>query len=155
MQPAAAPPPAPRASRTRIAVIVLAVAIAAFLAGFLPPWIEARGLRQRLTANELDLRLANLHRQLGVASHEAQRNNYASAREAARVFFDDCAKVANTEPFASDERTRVALLGYAAQRDEIMGLLATGTPLARERLAGLYLTMDGVLARRSAPRIEN
>ena len=96
----------------------------------------------------MELRLADLHRELGLASHEVQRNNYASAGEAAARFFDDCTKLANIEPFVDDERTRVALSSYASQRDEVMALLAANDPAARERLSGLYLTMNGVLARR-------
>lgn len=147
MQPAVPPPPTRRLS-PRVILLTLLLLIAAFGAGFLPPWLEARRLRATLSTTSMDLRLLTLHRELGVASHEVQRNNYASASEAAARFFDDCARLANTEPFANDDRTRVALLGYAGQRDEVMALLAASDPAARERLAGLYLTMNGVLARR-------
>lgn len=132
-----------------IPITLLLLAIA-FAAGFVPQWLEARRLRETLTRTSMELRLATLHRELGVASHEVQRNNFASASESAARFFDDCAKLANTEPFTNDDRTRVALLGYAAQRDEVMALLAAGDPAARERLAALYRTMNGVLMRRTA-----
>lgn len=133
---------------TFVAVFVL-LAIA-FAAGFVPKWMEARTLRDSLSTTTMQLELATLHRLLGVASHEAQRNNYASAAESAGRFFDGCTSLAATEPFPEDPRTRVALQGYAAQRDEVMALLAAADPAARERLAGLYLTMNGVLARRGA-----
>ena len=120
----------------------------AFGAGYIPQWLQLRRLRETMTTTSMELRLATLHRELGVASHEAQRNNFASAGEAASRFFDDCAKLANTEPFTDDARTRVALSGYAAQRDEVMALLAASDPAARERLSSLYLTMNGVLGRR-------
>jgi len=126
-------------------VVLLALA---FGGGFVPQWLEARRLRATLETTSRDLRLATLHRELGLASHEAQRNNYASASEAATRFFDDCAKLASTESFLEEERTRVALSGYVAQRDEVMALLAAGDPTSRDRLAALYLTMDGVLGRR-------
>ena len=121
----------------------------AFAAGYVPQWLELRRLRETLTTTSRELRLATLHRQLGVASHEAQRNNFASAGEAASRFFDDCAKLANTEPFTEDARTRIALSSYAAQRDEVMALLAASDPAVRERLLSMYLTMNGVLGRRS------
>ena len=128
-----------------LVIVLLAIA---FGAGYVPPWMEARTLRAELQQTKLDLRLANLHRRLGVASHEAQRNNFASAGEQARIFFNECAALAQAESFADDPRTRVALESYAAQRDEIMALLAAADPAVRERLAGLYLTFDGVLERR-------
>ena len=152
MQPAVPPPapaPVPRRRGGRTFVLVLFLLAAAFLGGYVPQWLQVRNLTESLQTAELQLRLANLHRRLGVASHEAQRNNFASAGEAAARFFDDCATLARTEKFEGDERTRVALLGYTGQRDEVMGLLAAGDPAARERLAQLYLTMEGVIERRN------
>ena len=139
--------PAPR-RRGRSFVLVIFLLGAAFLGGYVPQWWQLRETRATLATTDLQLRLANLHRRLGVASHEAQRNNYASAAESAARFFDDCATLARTEKFVEDERTRVALLGYIAQRDDIMAALTAGDPSARERLAQLYLTMEGVLSRR-------
>jgi hypothetical protein len=148
MQPAVPPPP-PRRRSGRTFLLTLVLLAVAFGAGFVPQWLEARRLRENLTITSRELRLATLHRELGLASHEAQRNNYASASEAAGRFFNDCASLANTESFGEDQRTRVALAGYASQRDEVMALLAAGDPAARERLASLYLTMNGVLSRRA------
>lgn len=148
MQSSASPPSPRRKSSARTFLLTLLLLGVAFAAGYVPQWLELRRLRETLTTSSMELRLATLHRELGVASHEAQRNNFASAGEAAGRFFDDCAKLANTEPFVDDARTRVALSGYAAQRDEVMALIAAGDPAARERLASLYLTMNGVLARR-------
>lgn len=148
MQAAVTTPPA-RRNRLRTFVAVFFLLVVASAAGFVPQWMEARRLRDSLSVTTMQLQLATLHRILGVASHEAQRNNYASAAESARAFFDGCAALATTEPFAEEPRTRVALQSYAAQRDEVMALLAAADPSARDRLAGLYLTMNGVLARRA------
>jgi hypothetical protein len=137
---------APRKPRRFLLIVTLL--LLAFAGGFFPQWLAARRLNETLTATAMELRLATLHRELGVASHEVQRNNFASAGEAAARFFEDCTKLASTEPFSDDARTRVALLGYAAQRDEVMALIAAGDPVARDRLSSLYLTMNGVLLRR-------
>ena len=130
-------------------LIVALLLVVAFLGGFIPQWIEARNLRTRLERMETQLQLANLHRLLGVASQEAQRNNYASAAEAAAQFFDQCATITRMGSFEDEPRTRVALESYVQQRDTVMALLSAGDPAARERLAGMFLTMNGVLARRS------
>lgn len=154
MQPAPPPPqapkptPPPRGNAGRRFLLVLFLLAAAFLGGFIPQWLEVRSLRAQLERTDLRLRLADAHRALGVASQEAQRSNYASAAEAASRFFDVTATLARTDAFEEEQRTRVALLSYTAQRDEIMALLSAGDPAARERLAGLFLTMDGVLQRR-------
>lgn len=146
--PAPAAPPPPRRRTGRNFLIVLVLLAAAFLGGYIPQWLEARALRTTLQTTELQLRLAEVHQLLGVASHEAQRSNYASASDAARGFFDQCATLARSGALDAEPRTQTALLGYAAQRDEVMSLLAAADPAVRERLASMYLTMNGVLARR-------
>lgn len=158
MQPAPTPPPAPkpappaapapRGNAGRRFLFVAFLVIAAFLGGFVPQWLEARSLRAELDQTELRLRLADAHRMLGMASHEAQRSNYASAGLAAAQFFDQSATLARTDALANDARTQVALLSYTSQRDEVMALLSAGDPAVRERLAGMFLAMEGVLERR-------
>jgi hypothetical protein len=120
----------------------------AFGAGFIPNELANRKLTASLETATLDLRLANLHRQLGVASHEAQRNNFTVAADAARSFFDDCRTLTQEYKFEKEPRTKTALTAYGAQGDVILGELANGDPLVKEKLASLYLTMNGVLARR-------
>ena len=127
---------------------VLLLLLGAFLGGYVPSTWRARAMETTLHTTKLDLRLANLHRRLGVAAEEAQRNNYATATAAAREFFDGCSAVAQSGSLASQPRTQIAIAAYAAQRDEIKTALAGANPGVRERLAGMYLAMDGVLARK-------
>jgi hypothetical protein len=134
--------------RLRTIVVTGIFLVIAFAAGYVPQEIEKRRLAATLEKTELDLRLANLHRQLGVASHEAQRNNFATAAEAARQFFDGCRALATEHDFEGQPRTHGALQAYAQSADVILGQLATADPAAKERLAGLYLTMNGLLERR-------
>jgi hypothetical protein len=156
MQPAVTPPPPPtppaerprpRRSPKFFLVLLLLLGLA-FVVGYAPATFRARSAEQSLHAAQFELRLANLHRRLGVAAEEAQRNNFASAAAAAREFFDGCATLAQSEAFPDQPRTRNAIASYVAQRDEIMNQLATADPQVRERLASMYLVMDGVLARR-------
>lgn len=102
----------------------------------------------RLETTELDLRLATLHRHVGVASHEAQRNNFAAAAASARTFFDGCRSLLDEYEMTETPRTRLALSAYASSADMVLGQLATGDPAVKERLASLYLTMNGLLERR-------
>jgi hypothetical protein len=141
------PPPARRGSGKRV-LLVLLLLIAAFLGGYVPATWRARNAETALHNTEFELRLANLHRRLGVAAGEALRNNYANAGSAARQFFDGCGAIVQSDAFANQPRTRIAFSSYAAQRDEIMSQLASADPQVKDRLASMYLTMDGVLARR-------
>ena len=143
-------PPEPRRPRFsfRLFLLVIVLLVAAFLGGYVPQALELRRATATLQRTELDLRLADLHRRLGVASHEALRNNYANASAAARQFFEGCAALAQTGLLAKEPRTQIAITSYASQRDEIMTALAIADPQMKERLASMYLVMDGVLQRR-------
>jgi len=127
---------------------MLLLLAAAFAGGYVPQAMRARELAATLQTTQLDLRLANLHRLLGVASHEVQRNNYANASASARAFFDGCSALAQSGELAALPRTQAAITAYASYRDDVMTHLANGDPQMKERLAGMYLAMDGVLARR-------
>lgn len=145
----APPPPEPRRRFSfKLFLLVIVLLVAAFLGGYVPQALELRRASATLQRTELDLRLANLHRRLGVASHEAQQNNFANAAAAARDFFDGCSALAQTGLLAKEARTQIAITSYAGQRDEIMTALAIADPQMRERLASMYLVMDGVLQRR-------
>lgn len=122
--------------------------VIAFLAGYVPKELELRRTRAQLDTATLDLQLSDLHRRLGVASHEAQRNNFGVAMNEARLFFDGCRKLTYEGNFASQPRTKLALTAYGSQGDLILGQLANADPTVKEQLASLYLTMNGVLARR-------
>lgn len=157
MQPAATPPPPPkpvppapvkRRLSFRALVWIVLLLLLAFGLGYVPKELERRRLAETLNTTELDLRLATLHRQIGVASQEAQRNNFASAASAARAFFDGCRTVVHEYPLEDRPRTRLALQAYASTSDTILGQLANADPTVKEQLASLYLTMNGVLERR-------
>lgn len=122
--------------------------IAAFLAGYIPRDLAAKRSARTLETTELDLRLANLHRQLGVAVAEAQQNDFRAAATTAGEFFAGCRDVGNAYTFEQQPRTRIALAAYAGYAEQVVAQLATGDPAATDRLASLYLTMDGVLKRR-------
>jgi hypothetical protein len=147
--PTPTPPPAPRKrSSFTFPLLMVLLLVAAFLGGYIRPTLQARKLKTTLQTTMLDLRLATLHRRLGVASHEAQRNNYASANEAAREFFEGCRALLQSEAFANEPRTRTALTAYASYQEDITTKLTLADPQVKEQLAGMYLAMDGVLARR-------
>jgi hypothetical protein len=134
--------------RSRLAIGAVLLVVLAFLAGFVPQQIESRQLARELAARELDLELANLHRQLGVATLAALRDDFDGAAAAARLFFDGCRKAVYTYDWSAEPRTRIALGAYGGQGDAILVQLAMRDPAVRERLASLYSTMNGVLERR-------
>jgi hypothetical protein len=129
-------------------LIAAGLVAAAFLIGYIPNEIASRRLATRLRGTELELRLSTLHRQLGVASHHAQRNDYGVAEQAAEAFFEGCRNTLREFSFRDRPRTRVALTGYATSGDRVLGDLSNADPAVKEELATMFLTMDGVLQRR-------
>lgn len=142
------PPPAPRGNAGRRFLTIVFLIALAFLGGFVPQWLELRRLRAEVARMDLQLRFANVHGLLGMAAQMAQRGHYPDAMKYAVRFFDEAATLARTDALEQEQRTRVALLSYTAQRDEIIRMLHTNDPAAAARLGGLYLTMEGVLERR-------
>ena len=154
MQPNPSPssPIAPQSAKQRMSfrsIVWIALLLAfAFALGWGPQEMRKRDLAATLRETNLELRLVQLHRQLGVASHEAQRNNFAEASAAARTFFDGCVSTEHEFDLSDRPRTRLALSAYSRQSDLILGELSLGDPVAKQRLASLYLTMNGLIERK-------
>lgn len=143
--PIAAPPRQRSTAKTALVTFVLMAA--AFAAGFVPKQIEATRATRTLGATTFDLRLANLHRRLGVASHEAANSNYPAAGAAAQAFFEGCRTLAGDPALKDHPRTSIALASYASSANLTLERIALGDPAVREHLASLYLTMHGVIER--------
>ena len=141
------PRPATRRMSFRSVVWIVLLLALAFALGWGPQEMRKRELTDALRETNLELGLVQLHRQLGVASHEAQRNNFAEASTAARAFFDGCVSTEHEFDLSARPRTRLALSAYARQSDLILGELSLGDPIAKQRLASLYLTMNGLIER--------
>jgi hypothetical protein len=146
--PAPAPMPAPPSHRLRTILFTIVLVAIAFAAGYVPKELEVRKLRTSLSAAELDLRLANLHRMLGVASEEAARNNYANAAAAAQSFLNDCRALTQEGRFTEQPRTQEAISSYIVTMNDLLPRITDGDPAVKEQLTGLYLAMDGVVQRR-------
>lgn len=147
-----APPPTTaephrQRSTAKTALVTLVLMAAAFAAGFVPKQIEATRATRTLETTAFDLRLANLHRQLGVASHEAANSNYPAAGAAAQAFFEGCRTLAGDPALKDHPRTSIALASYADSANLTLERIALGDPAVREQLASLYLTMNGVIER--------
>ncbi|HEX7708878.1 MAG TPA: hypothetical protein VF701_20635 [Thermoanaerobaculia bacterium] len=143
------PVPEPRReSHLRLIAAGAAVLVAVFLLAWLPNERKLRRVETTLQIAELDLRLATAHRKLGVASHHAARGDYPETGIAAMQFFRDCAALAESGALDDRPRTKGAIGAYASNRDAFLGQIAANDPTVHERLASLYLVMNGVIQRR-------
>jgi hypothetical protein len=115
--------------------IAAGVLIAVFGAGYVPSCVSARSAEQRNIRLQQNLKLADLRGHLGMASYEANRNNYANAAQQSTDFFNGLRETIND---ASDATLKQNLEKIAARRDEITTNLAQADPAVKEKLAQTY-----------------
>ena len=123
----------------RAGVYAGALAVA-FLLGFVPMWLTARGRGAERDRARAELSVSRMQNRLADALVASRRGEYEAARAAASDFFTSL----RTDIDAGD---RGALGGdrhdtlrpTLAQRDEIITLLARNDPAAGDRLTELYL----------------
>ena len=146
-------------------VITLVLLALAFLAGYGPMYLKNLALQDELTQSrsryESDLaglesdakareatfgrrlRLASLHRSLGLMLIQLEAQNFQTAREQSTKFFDALADVVFE---ARDEDLSTRLKNISAWRDEVTAGLASMDPAAVEKVRMLYVELADVLS---------
>jgi hypothetical protein len=111
------------------------ILIAVFFLGYIPSCISARTAQELSARMEQKLRLAEMLSRLGMASYEANRNNYASATQMSTEFFNSLKQMTDT---TKDEALKQKLQSLSVRRDEITTNLAQADPAVKEKLGQLY-----------------
>ena len=123
--------------RVKNTIIVAGVlAIAAFLAGFLPSYAKGKRLENDLRQAQQENRLAQLRDLAGVAYLEASQKNYGLAAGASARFFERTREVAAQTPQSGG---RTALQDLLSGQDKITALLAKGDPAVLDNLQTLFV----------------
>jgi hypothetical protein len=115
--------------------VAAGILILAFLLGYVPAAISSRTTLQQNVELENKLKVAKLGSQLGIASYEAGRNNYADAAEFSSKFFDGLGKIINE---TKDQALKQKLQVMLARRDEITTNIAQADPSVKEKLSQMY-----------------
>jgi hypothetical protein len=123
------------------AVIYLGGAIAIFLLGFLPMWLEASANASQRDAAQRELRLSQMHGTLASAVIDARRGEYEPARQTVSDFFTTL----RTQIDAGESSTltapqREGIAPLLARRDDLITLLARGDPASAEQLSEIYVS---------------
>jgi hypothetical protein len=116
-------------------VIRAVVLLAVFLLGYIPSCLSARNAQGQKAQLESQLRLAELTGQLGMASYEVNRNNYANATQYTTKFFNGLQKVSDD---TVDKTLKQKLQTFVARRNEITSNLAEVNVIVKEKLAQMY-----------------
>lgn len=116
-----------------------AIALVAFLLGFLPAWLSARGYENERDAAVKTLRPSVLQNNLATATINARRGEFEQARQQTSDFFTDLrAEFDREETAFSPPQQREAVQQILAQRDETITQLARNDAAAVDRLTDLY-----------------
>jgi hypothetical protein len=124
-----------------------AFALIAFMIGFLPMWLKARGCASEMAIARRELSLARLQNTLASATIDARRGEYEPARQAASNFFNSLRSEADkSADSALTESQRQNLQPLFAGRDEVITLLARSDPASADRLSDLYASYRKVMS---------
>ncbi len=118
--------------------IVGAIALGAFLLGFLPMWLSSREYEAERDAMQKTLRPSELQNSLATATINARRGEFEQARQQTSDFFTDLRAEIDREGTSFSSPQREAARPILAQRDETITLLARNDAAAVDRLTDLY-----------------
>jgi hypothetical protein len=131
--------PAPEVNRKPVDMkkvgVAAGVLIAVFALGYIPSCVSARSAEERNIRLQQNLKLADLRGHLGMASYEANRNNYANAAQQSTEFFNGLRETISS---TNDASLKQNLEKFLARRDEITTNLAQADPAVKEKLAQAY-----------------
>lgn len=120
--------------RNRQITIAVAIALAAFLLGFVPQWTRANRTGDELRATQLELRMSRTQGKIGAALTEALRSNYERARQ---LMTEVYAELQSAAPGLEGAQRR-EVDAILTTRDEHITLLARAAPESSQRLMLLY-----------------
>lgn len=120
--------------RNRQITIAVAIALVAFLIGFVPQWTRANRAGEALETSRLELRMARTEGKIGAALTEALRSNYERARQLMTEVYGELQSAAPSLEGAQRREVDAIL----AARDEHITLLARAAPESSQRLMLLY-----------------
>lgn len=120
------------------AAIVGAIALVAFLLGFLPMWLSARTHENERDAAIKTLRPSVLQNTLATATINAGRGEFEQARQQTSDFYTDFRAELESEHSAFNNEQIKTAQPILAQRDETITQLARNDAAAVDRLTDLY-----------------
>ena len=118
--------------------VVGAIALVAFLLGFLPMWLSARTHENERDAAIRTLRPSVLQNTLATAAINARRGEFEQARQQSSDFFTDFRAEIEREQGAFNAEQIKSAQPILAQRDETITQLARNDAAAVDRLTDLY-----------------
>jgi hypothetical protein len=131
--------------------IVGTIALIAFLLGFLPMWLSARGYENEREVVQKTLRPSVLQNNLATATINAQRGEFEQARQQTSDFFTDLRAEVDREGTAFSLQQHKTIQSILAQRDDTITLLARNDAAAIDRLTNLYFAFMQV---KNSPALE-
>jgi hypothetical protein len=117
-------------------IVVCALLIVVFLAGFLPQYAKVKRLENELHQARQENSLAEVRDLAGMAYFQATQKDYGLAASTSTRFFDRTRQVANQMPDSSGRKPLEDLLSF---RDKVTAKLAQGDPGVLSDLQTLFV----------------
>jgi hypothetical protein len=134
-------------SLMRRILIYAGVLLIAFLIGFVPMWLKARGYASELAIARHELSATRLQNTLAAATIDARRGDYEPARQAASNFFTSLrSEVEKGADSALTESQKQGIQPIFAGRDEVITLLARSDPASADKLSDLYASYGKLMS---------
>ena len=119
--------------------LLLAIAGAIFLLGFVPTRLSADTAIEQRDAAQREVQLIQLENALGAATIDVQHGEFETARQTMSEFFTRLRAHLDAGPRSIlSEMQRERLRPFLTQRDEIITLLARSDPTAADRVFAIY-----------------
>lgn len=132
--------------------IYAAILLIVFLLGFVPVWLQKRGVSEQLDAAQNQLRRAETKLLLTTAIVEARRGEYEPARKNTSEFYTRLrAEIDKGEESAYTKEERDRISGVFDNRDLIITMLAQRDPASAERLTDNYSAFQTALGQPQLP----
>ena len=121
--------------------MIAGAVVVAFLIGFVPMWVTARGNAAERDAAMTELRRSEIIGLLSSSIVDARRGEYETARQEASEFFTRLrAEDAKGDQGFLTADQRIKINSIFADRDAAITMLAQRDPAALDRLTGFYVT---------------
>ena len=129
-------------SKSAKLITALILLVAAYLAGFLPPYLEnrrltsqIRDLQNRFSDSEAKQEVTSLRNDLAMILLDIEENNFGVAKDRSTRFFD---KLRQAIPNLRDHQLRQQLSSILGRRDEITADLTSLNPEISSKIRKLF-----------------
>ena len=124
--------------------LVAGLLLFAFLLGYMPAWLSARGYEYERNNLQREIRLDSMRRTLASAVINVNLNRFEEARVLSSQFFTNLREELDRADSAIKEQDRRKIENMLVRRDEVITGLAKGNPEVGRTLSDWYFDLEKI-----------